>query len=215
MQKLLSVHVAKAGGTSTKKILETAYGNAFMADYADNPADPISQRQIDPVGYYNKNLSFPDEIKCIHGHMHPGKYGIDNETIVATVLRHPIDNIISIYTYGKRHPHPTDALHRYFLTAQLTILQMARLPLLRRLFSVTYFGDFDMGRFNLIGRHEHREEAIKKMSNLVGAPFELDIRENITPSDQEREDLSQNQSIRRQLEDILADDVRFDERFTR
>lgn len=72
-----------------------------------------------------------------------------------------------------------------------------------------------MGRFDLIGRHEAREDTLIALSQGIGASLDLAIRENITPDSDERLEMVENLMLRRQLEDILVDDVRFYERYAR
>lgn len=215
MVRLISVHVAKAGGSSTRELLRGAFGSHFREDYGDNPADPLSRRLLDPVGYARLKLVMPDDTLCIHGHFHPAKYDIADDTFLFTMLRHPVDNIMSIFWFWKTFSVGTEPLHSYFLTQKLSIVEAAQLPILRRLFSETYFGGFDMGRFDLIGRHEAREDTLIALSQGIGTSLDLAIRENITPDSDERLEMVENLMLRRQLEDILVDDVRFYERYAR
>jgi hypothetical protein len=108
---------------------------------------------------------------------------------------------------------PSDALHEYFRDNGLTVVETARLPLLRWLFSRTYFEGFDMSRFDIVGRHTDRENAIRALSERIGAPLDIAVRENITPESLEYEEARADQALRIQLENILADDIRFYERY--
>ena len=215
MTPLISVHVAKAGGSSMLRMLKIAYGDSFLADYSDDPANPLGQRVLDPDLYLRRKEYFPKNISCIHGHFHPGKYDIRDGTVLSTILRHPIDNIISIFFFWKTLDKQGNKLHDYFIDNQLTIGEMARLPLLRRLYSKTYFEGFDMGRFDLIGRHDSREAALKRLSDLIGTSLDITIRENVTEASEERREMESNLAFQRELEDILADDIKFYERFAR
>lgn len=86
---------------------------------------------------------------------------------------------------------------------------MARLPLFRRLYSETFFGGFDMRRFDLIGRHEEREQALSKLSQAIAVPLQIATRDNVTPQTSERVELLSNRRILSELETILIDDLRF------
>jgi hypothetical protein len=213
MKQLIFVHVAKAGGSSLLKTFRDKFGGRLLVDYSENPADPLSPRRLDPTRYNARQIRVPDTFDCVHGHFHPGKYAITPDVILSTILRDPIDNIISIYFYWKSLGPGHDALHDYFLAQNLSLLETARLPILRHLFSETYFGGFDMTRFNLIGRHDRREEALKKMGYMIGDTFQTSIRENVTPATPERQEAQSDVRLRRALEDTLSDDVRFYERF--
>jgi hypothetical protein len=215
MKPLISVHVAKSGGTSVKVLLQAAYGRSFSEDYDDNPVNPLSMRVLAPSLYMGTSKLIPDGVSCIHGHFHPGKYTIARSVAMFTILRHPVDNIISIYWFWKAFDRGTEPLHDFFLRNGLTIIETARLPLLRYLFSNSYFGGFDMGRFDIIGRHDDRERALTKLSCLIETPLDIETRENITAPSEEREQMESDPRLRRRLEDILSEDIRFYERYTR
>jgi hypothetical protein len=194
-------------------MLQDAYSTAFLADDKDNPADPLGQRILDPDTYFARREPMPAGIACIHGHFHPGKYQIGDRTVLFTLLRHPVDTILSIYFFWKSASSQYDALHAYCAHNNLSILQTARLPILRWLQSRTYFEGFDMGRFDIIGRHDDRTNALRKLQERIGAPLKTDARANLTPHSEERQEALGNARLRRELEDVLADDMRFFERY--
>lgn len=213
--KIISVHTPKCGGTSVARILAEAFGDAFLSEYADDPADPVSERNLNPARFLSRNREFPDGIKCIHGHFHPGQFRA-GDAFLFTMLRDPVDNIASIYSSWKASTAGKKTiLHDYFLRKNLNILEMAQLPLIRNLYSDSYFGAFDMSRFNLIGRHERREEALTRLGRELGIRLDVTIRENVTPGCVEREELLADRRITDALRDILANDVRFYERHCR
>jgi hypothetical protein len=213
MTPLIFVHVPKAGGSSTLRALETAYGSAFRRDYDDNPADLRSQRNVDFDGYLQRRERLPDGVACVHGHFHPGKFDPDDGIVLATMLREPVDNLISIYWFWRALPRCDDPLHDRFLDEGLSVEQIAKLPALRRLMCETYFGGFDMRRFDLIGRHDRRAAAIDLLSAQIGMPLDASLHENVTPPSDGRRDMAADASLRQRLEDLLADDVRFYERW--
>jgi hypothetical protein len=215
MNPLISVHIAKAGGSSLLRIFEGRFGTGLVKDYAENPADPLSPRNLDPDRYFAQQTRISEGVACVHGHFHPGKYAIPANAILSTILRHPVDNIISIHFFWKTLARGHDALHDYFLAQNLSLLETAKLPLLRHLFSKTYFQGFDMGRFNLVGRHDSRDAVLAKIGALTGGTFETGIHENVTQPTPERQEAASSPRMRRALEDILVDDIRFYERFAR
>jgi hypothetical protein len=212
MAILLSIHAPKAGGSSVRRILASVYGEGMRLDYADNPASPVGQRLLDPSRYMDRTERIPDGVSCVHGHFHPGKYEISAHDIIFTMLRNPIDNIISIYYFWKSMPRQGDVLHDYFVDHNLSLLETAKLPILRYLYSRTYFGDFPMDRFDLIGRHEDRQAALLKLAQLIGRPLDVSVRDNVTPPSDERAEMENDPVLRGRLADILADDMRFYER---
>jgi hypothetical protein len=207
--------VPKAGGSSVGHLLKTVYGASYQANYGDNPAHPSSQRVLDPGSYFARRETMPAQVRCIHGHFHPGKFSFSYHTVLFTLLRHPVDAVISWYFYWKQMERQNDPLHDYFLDHGLTIAETAQLPLVRWALSRTYFEGFDMGRFDIIGRYSEYEKALKDLSARIGVPFDAGLKENVTPESEARQQASENADLRNQLEDILRDDIRFYEQHTR
>lgn len=212
---LMSIHAPKAAGTALRSILQRHFGEAYMDDYADDPANPLSQRNLDPARYFARKEPYPPGISCIHGHMHAGKYA-EGDHLLVTFLRHPVDNLISIYYFWNNlKPGQHGALFAYFHENNLSLLDMARLPLLRHLFTRTYFGGLDMSRFAVIASHEEREAGLRRIGRLLGIESLPDWRENHTPLSEARANAESDPALRRELEDILIEDVRFYERWAR
>ena len=210
--KIISVHAPKAGGTSISSALSNAFGPEFATDYSEDPADPRSPRNIDPDVYFSRRRVLPEGIRCLHGHFHPAQFDLTG-VFLFTLLRHPLENIVSIYFYWKELPSQGQPLHDYFLSRELSIFEMANLPLLRRLYSQTYFGAFEMSRFDLIGRHDMRDEALGELGSATGVEIDTSLRVNVTSPSAEREALLADAAQMRRLSDILADDIRFYERY--
>ena len=211
MMKIISVHTPKAGGTSVLAALQGAFGSGLLTESNEDPADPRSPRNIDPIEYFSRQRSLPKNVSCIHGHFHPGQFDTSG-LYLFTLLRHPVDNIISIYFFWKALATQGQPLHDYFLSKNLSIIEMARLPLLRYLYSQTYFGSFDMKRFSLIGRHEDRETALRQLGRETGIMLDSTIHANATVASQDREELSADTNTRNRLVAILEDDIRFYDR---
>jgi hypothetical protein len=214
LKPLISVHVAKAGGTSVKATLPAACGGRLAEDYADNPTNSLSARILAPRLYISRNEPLPAGASYVHGHFHPGKYAISRNTAPFTTLSYPVDNIISIYWFWKTISQETDPLREYFLKINLTVIETAQLPCLLHLFSITYFGGFDMTRFDVIGRQEKREAALAVLAVLGGTPLNLHLRENIAAPNVERQEMG-GPWVRQRIEDILVDDIKFYERYAR
>ena len=217
-QPLVCVHTPKAGGWSLGRLLREHFGPTLVTDYDENPANPVGPRLLDPARHLAGCRPLPPGARCVHGHFHPGKYDLGGAFLV-TILREPVDNLLSIYFFWKqmpRHDDPLhDPLHDYFLDHDLGIVETARLPLLRRLLSETYYGGFDMRRFDLVGRHDDREATLERLGRHVGATFDVSVWENRTPPSPERQAAAADQALRRRLEALLADDIAFYERHAR
>jgi hypothetical protein len=78
--------------------------------------------------------------------------------------------------------------------------------------SETYFGGFDMGRFDFIDLYETRGTDIPHLATDLGLPLVADIHENRTSESVERRSLEADLPVQRQLTDLLSADAKFYER---
>jgi hypothetical protein len=81
--------------------------------------------------------------------------------------------------------------------------------------SETYFGDFDMSRFDFIGFYENRDADIPRLAKDLGLPLVAAVHQNRTSQTIERLELEADVSVRKRLTDLLAADVAFYERLRR
>ena len=213
----VSVHFPKSGGTSLRVSLEKSFGSgAVHLNYADDPVNPVSRYSLDPAYIHRVPHGIPDGAKVVHGHFTPRRYlGIVPCDGLFTFLREPVENLISIYFFWKSFPRNNSALHTYFLDHNLTIEETAGLPALRRLFTGSYFPDFDMSTFDLIGDVSTYPRDLARLGDLLGRPLEPVV-ENVNRLRSEPRDggLSYDAAIadaalRARLEDILAEDLKF------
>ena len=66
-----------------------------------------------------------------------------------------------------------------------------------------------MGRFDVIGTHNNRTAFVEAVSKLIGVPLSADIRENVTPPSEERDNILADAKVIAKLRDLLQDDIRF------
>ncbi len=163
----------------------------------------------------------PHDVKpysVVHGHMPIIKYDLLPTAFRIVMLREPIENLVSIYYYWKglfASEFASHAVFEFVKNERLSLLEMAQIPSMRRLMSSTYFGGYDMGRFDVIGSYDERTTFIDAVSNLIGVPLSADIRDNITPPSEERENVLADGKVIAKLRDLLQDDIRFFEKCTR
>lgn len=184
--KFISVHTPKASGTSIIASLQKVFGDLLEIDNSDDPANPLSQRVIDPCSYFGRSRKLGKRTACLHGHFHPGQFDLDGVSLF-TMLRHPIDNIVSIYFFWKTCPPHGNPLHDYFITQELSLIDMAKLPALRFLYSERYFGGFDMGKFSVVGRYDDRPEYFRSLKYKLGLELDSSIEMNVTAPDNDRD----------------------------
>lgn len=213
---IISVHLPKTAGTTFLYLLRQALGfDAVIADYTDDPCDPNSPRNLDPAGYFANPASLTASCRAVHGHFHIHKYASVHNPFRITFLRHPVDTILSIYSYWKtlapgRHP-----LHDYFLTHHLDVFETARLPLLRHILTHNYFQGVDMKSFHYIGSFESFATDLPKLSKILGITLAADVHLNkIQKSSCPDVGMFLEAHERTRLRDILIEDVRFYEMVT-
>jgi hypothetical protein len=199
--RIVSLHFPKAAGTSLRAQLTKLLGDEIAFDYNHDPLTSAGA----------ETANFPCGKRLVHGHFRAQRYA----AAVAywmTFLRYPVDNLISIYFYWKCVQEPSHAIHARFLSECPSILEFARYPALANLMSETYFGGFDMRRFDFIGFYETRGTDIPRLAADLGLPLVADVHENRTPESVEQRNLKADLSVRRQLIDLLFADVKFYER---
>ena len=145
LQSIVSVHFPKAGGSSLRTQLQSAFGAALLLDYSH---DPLGQ-----AGNYVAD-SLPPSVQMVHGHFRATRYAGVRDAAMITFLRNPIDCLLSVYYFWLDYPRNENSVHGRFLDERPTIIEFARWSLLQRLMSATYFGGFDMNRFSFVGFHE-------------------------------------------------------------
>ncbi len=203
-QRAVSVHFPKAAGSSLKAQFGALLGRQAFFDYGHDPL-AVADRCA---------AEFPAGKLLVHGHFHPSRYAA-TEGYWLTFLRHPVDNLLSIYFYWLDLPDPTHGVHARFLRERPSVLEFAAYPGISTLMSETYFGGIDMRRFDFIGFHETRAADIRRLAADLGLPLAPETHENRTAETPERHGVRQDRSLRRRLADLLAADVAFYERLRR
>jgi SAM-dependent methyltransferase len=200
-ERVISVHFPKAGGSSLHTQLATLLRDDLVLDWTHDPLTPSgAERAIFPAGK-----------RAVHGHFRAQRYAAV-DAYWMTFLRHPVDNLISIYFYWKALSTPGHDLHARFLHEKPSIVDFALYPGIQRLLSETYFGGFDMKRFDFIGFHETRDVDIHRLGQALNLPLSASHYINKTVESSERDEVMANTSIRQRLNNLLYDDLAFYER---
>jgi hypothetical protein len=200
MERIVSVHFPKAAGYSLRVQFIKLLGAKVALDYDHDPLTPAGMETAD----------FPEGKTLVMGHFRARRYA-STEAFWMTFLRHPVDNLISIYFFWKGLP-VSHGLHAQFLREQPTVLEFASYPGFKALMSETYFGGFDMNRFDFIGFYENRKSDIPRLAKALKLPLAASVYENRTSVSDERLEAESDCSLRRDLTDLLAEDVAFYER---
>lgn len=210
---LISVHFPKASGSSFRVALEAAFGQpAVLGSYDCDPLDPANPMWIDRERFLRHRPRDLKSFAAVHGHLPIVKYELLPSAYRVVLLREPVDNLISIYYYWKHlisNGHRAHALFEFVKDQRLSLLEVAEMPSMRRLMSSSYFGGYDMGRFDVIGIHDNRTAFVEAVSKLIGVPLSAHIRENVTPPSEERDNILADAKVMAKLRDLLQDDIRF------
>ena len=153
--------------------------------------------------------------RAITGHLWIRKYDHAMIRLRATVLRHPVQRLISHYFFWLSPVSlPEHPLRSYALKHQLDIVQFAQLPIIRMFYADHLFRGVDMRSFDFICDSRDLSNDWSHILNRLG----LDVRDrtevNTTRSHvadyhERRGDIVSNLPLMRRLEDFLADDIRF------
>lgn len=201
--KFLYIHFPKAGGTSLSWQLDEHFPGQILADYSHAPVGGGDIRHI-------RTEAWPDQsIKGVRGHLHPSRY-VNWCDVLFTILREPVDNIISIYFFWLGFP-ATGPIHTKFLEERPSIEEFAKRYPLRNLMSEEYFGDFDMDLFDYVGFSDLRQEAFDGISSLIGVPLKHEVHLNKTDVAHEgvRQAIGIDKRLIASLRSTLQDDIRF------
>jgi hypothetical protein len=216
---LISVHFPKTGGVSFLSALNDAFGaDKVLKTYDCDPVDPSNPCWIHPTWFRQNRPSSLDPFKVVHGHFPIQKYDLISPALRVVMLREPVENLVSIYYYWKSlfdSPAQGHGIYAFAKRQRLSLLEIAEIPMLRRLMSETFFGGFDMRRFDIIGAHDRRNEFITAVSNAVGIPLSTTHRENVTPPSEERGNVLSDTTMIAKLRHLLQDDIRFYEAHAR
>lgn len=235
MADIISVHTPRAGGSSFKLALTTAFGAAGIRfDYGDQPGDPAAAVNLDPDRFFAawdaRDFSSLKDVRVIHGHFHVDKYRTLAGARRITFLRHPVDRTISHYLhwqdekrrlghnvlknnifYRVKYNARAHTVFRYFLENDLTVREFARIPAVRRFYTTSLYRGVDMRRFAFVGRFEDIHREMVRLSDIIDVDMALPTepkRKSAAHSD-EAVAIRADTSLRADLTDILADDIRF------
>ncbi len=111
------IHIPKTAGTTMAQIIESQYPKGTVLSFRDARVDDEERvRMVKAMG---------PEIRIVAGHLHYGYAKLfPRDCRPFTMLRDPVERIISLYFYIGREPrHPT---HEAFKRGEVTIEKLAR-----------------------------------------------------------------------------------------
>ena len=162
---------SESGEISIARQLHEEFRDTCLPDYEHDPLGSHGKETVDWL--------LPD-IDAVLGHFRAERYDAVEGRFLFTFLREPIDNLLSWYFFWQSHPRSSNPWHQRFLDEAPDILAFAQYAPLQRVMSETYFGGFDMKRFDFIGFHETRGVDIAALNGLTGLRLRAEVHENKT-----------------------------------
>jgi hypothetical protein len=203
-QRVVSIHFPKAGGTSLRTQLARLLGDQLSLDYNHDPLTPAGR----------DSSEFPAGKRVVHGHFRATRYSA-TAAYFLTFLRDPVENLLSIYYFWRDFPMSDNPVHQRFLRERPSLIEFASYPGINRLMSQTYFGGFDMGRFDFIGFHDSRDHDLRVLGSELGLPIDPTIHENPTAASAERGQIENDRTTMLALHNLLRRDITFYETLKR
>lgn len=165
------IHIPKTAGTSFRKSLEKKYN--VISDYSikQQVTSPIIKELIyDKSDFYEFSLHLKSlRNSVISGHMPAAKYshlvGLDN---CVTILRRPVDRIVSHYKHQVRHNNCTEEFSK-FIERKQNINGMSKLISLEELYAI-----------GVVGLTESYQETIRLVNHAWSGKL-IESQHNIAP----------------------------------
>ena len=206
--KLIVLHTPKCAGTSLLKSLRTAFG--IPGVYNDYP------HQV-PRGDESRG---PEDYPVIFGHFAARKYQHIENAMWVTLLREPVDRVLSLYFNWRftpfemlqNEPRKT-GIRRKVRDGRIELLEFAQRRGIADSMHERYFGGFDMGRFNLIIIHSSYAAGVQQLSQRIDAPLLVEHK-NVSSSRSdaymnERRRIESDPKIMQNLREILQKEIEF------
>ena len=209
---IISVHVPKTAGSSFLHQLKNLYGvSSVLLDYEDDPVAKYKSFESLLRSFDNFSPLDPS-VRVVHGHFNPVKYSFVENAFRLTFLRHPIENIISIFKFWSSHELGSLAnpLFHYFKSNKLGIREFALLDEIRYLYSRVYFRGVDLDRFDFVGDYNNYSLELMRLSSILKINLDINVRLNVTSDISSRIMLDPiTEDIEKFLHEILEDDISF------
>lgn len=200
-RRLILLHVPKCGGTSLVVSLRQTFGVGRML-HAESKKMPELKHRI------------------VHGHMTPTIQEILktepwDRALKVTVIREPVNRLISHYLYWKHAPIEGGGGSelRSDVRMGMPIAEFAHQPEIRWMMSRDYFGKIPIDQFQIIIVNRHFDAGVARLSRFMGVEFPVlhaNTSERHYPGyKEEREGIRTDELLMRKLKSILADDIEF------
>jgi hypothetical protein len=217
--ELISLHIPKTAGSTFWNYIQKLYGSeAVFHEDKDRILDPGSKYNIDPVGWRGELeeavTQIGSEIRVIHGHFTATKYQ-DVFPLARRIvwLRHPVLRLISHYFFWKSKSKTVSkhTIHEYMEDNNLSIIDFAKLPMMRNILVNFYLKDVTLDNFDFVGIQEYFDQDLKKLCSIMEWPYNTpeEINRNIAPNyNDKRKNMLSDRNLLEALEGLNQDDMK-------
>lgn len=170
MNKIISIHIPKTGGTTFQNLLESKF-------------DDINIQVTKPLFYRceNKQMAKLDveefNSSLLHGHMTFDQVKYNKEYFYLSWLRDPVERVISHYYYWKSKSdfsvHPIEYRIKH---ENLSLIDFCKIPCMQNVQSF-FLGD-DIELFDFIGITEEFEKSLSLLNKKISLNFEYNKSQN-------------------------------------
>jgi hypothetical protein len=159
LNKFISLHVHKCGGTTLAGIFQKIYGDDFFWDKSEDSVFVHGRPKYYEIGFIANKT-------CVHGHIHANKYTQLRRPYI-TWLRHPVARMESEFSIikQKRITGRSSPLHRRVILEKISFEDYCREH--HNVYK-NYLGDLRVKDFAFIGITEFYEESLFVLSQVIG-----------------------------------------------
>lgn len=170
---IISVHIRKAGGRSFGKSLHNYYQDKLLLDYGDeigsNWSSSIKKRKKRLATLGKKKKDIASNFEIIHGHFFAPKYNILNvEKQYFTIVRDPIERVLSNYFYLKRNKNRKNPDARIVNEFGFGLEEYITYPDAKNV-QCQFLSSIPLENFSIIGLIEEYEKSLSLFNKIFNA----------------------------------------------
>lgn len=173
----LFLHLPKCAGTSIRVLLSNLFQDRIIEDYESYYGYPLKDRFTFILASLLQDIQV-DKSKIVYGHFFPIKYiyGLPNKDVkLVTILRDPIDRLISHFRYWKSGDFSSHYLWRQMMYEHWSFMDFAMNSELRN-FYTQYLVQVPLAYFSYIGLYENLISSVPACLQALGEEFDGDIK---------------------------------------